>query len=164
MSDIENMDTNADTGAVIKESNKLLNIIMIVMGAVFVLKGVFDLLLWLEIVPFPTWIQAVYDSLKGDEASSALSFLGSQGIISTALGFWSVIAGILLFREQESGWGMSLVILSIMTVIGITSVITWITVPGSFDLLFWPNWITIFATIVGLFGFIYLLITKKRYN
>jgi len=160
MSDMENTDTNA----VKKESNTLLNIIMILMGAVFVLKGVFDLLLWLEVVPFPAWLQAVYDSLKGEEAASALSFLGSQGIISATLGFWSLVAGVLLFKEEESGWGMSLVILSIMTIIGITSIITWITVPDSFDLLFWPNWVTIFTTIVGLFGFIYLLITKKRYS
>ncbi len=160
MSDMDNTETNV----VKKESSTLLNIIMIIMGAVFVLKGVFDLLLWLEIIPFPAWLQAVSDSLKGEEAVSALSFLGSQGIISATLGFWSLIAGVLLFKEEESGWGMSLVILSIMTMMGFTAIITWITVPDSFDFFYWPNWVTMVTTIAGLFGFIYLLITKKRYS
>ncbi|MBN1698253.1 MAG: hypothetical protein JW881_12125 [Spirochaetales bacterium] len=147
-----------------KQSSLVLNIIMIVIGLVFFSKGVLEFLAWLKVFPLPDWLKTIAISLDSRDMGNALSFLGTQGIISATLGFWAVIAGFLMFGEQESGWGMALVILSIMVVMSVSAVLTWILNPKTLDLAYWPNWITMVAIAIGLFGFIYLLATKKRYS
>ncbi|MHA1985763.1 MAG: hypothetical protein ACW98D_03895 [Promethearchaeota archaeon] len=137
-----------------KDSNELLNFLMIIIGLLFILKAVTELLAWAGIL-LPTWLSA------GDEA---LSIFGGQGIISILLGFWSLVAGIGLFREEEYALGMGLVVLSIMAAVGITAVVGWISSPASFDPAYWPNYITIIATLVGVLGFLWLLFTYKRYD
>jgi hypothetical protein len=89
---------------------------------------------------------------------------GGQGIISILLGFWCLVAGIGMFREEEYAMGIGLVVLSIMAAVGITAIIGWIASPGSFDAAYWPNYITIAATAIGVLGFIWLLFTYKRYD
>jgi len=163
MSD-QNQQTENNAVETVKQSSTILNIIMIILGIFFLAKGILEFFIWLNLIPAPLWLERIYNSLKGQDAANALAFLGPQGIVSATLGFWSLIAGILLFKEQESGWGMALVILSTITLIGISIIITWITVPGSLDFNYWPNWITILSVLIGFVGFIYLLFTKKRYS
>jgi len=140
----------------VKDSNELLNILMIILGLLFLFKGVMDLLAWGGIV-VPAWLQ-----VPGLEA--ALTQFGSQGLISLALGFWCLVAGIGMFREEEYAMGIGLVVLSIMALTGIGSVIGWITNIGSFDVAYWPNYIILASFIIGLVGFIWLLFTYKRYD
>ncbi|MHA2120819.1 MAG: hypothetical protein ACW990_06400 [Promethearchaeota archaeon] len=97
----------------------------------------------------------------GDEA---LSIFGGQGIISILLGFWCFVSGIGMFKEEEYAMGMGLVVLSIMAAVGVMAVIGWITAPSTFDLAYWPNYIIIGATVVGVLGFIWLVMTYKRYD
>ncbi|MHA2008160.1 MAG: hypothetical protein ACXABO_13175 [Promethearchaeota archaeon] len=137
-----------------KDSNELLNFLMIIIGALFILKAVTELLAWAGIL-LPSWLTA------GDEA---LSIFGGQGIISILLGFWCLVAGIGLFREEEYALGMGLVVLSIMAGVGIMAIVGWISAPASFDASYWPNYITIIAAIVGILGFLWLLFTYKRYD
>jgi len=137
-----------------KDSNELLNFLMIIIGILFILKAVTELLAWAGIL-IPIWLN------PGDEA---LSIFGGQGIISILLGFWCLVAGIGLFREEEYALGMGLVVLSIMAAVGITAVVGWISTPAAFDPAYWPNYITIVAAIVGVFGFLWLLFTYKRYD
>ena len=141
-----------------------MNVLIIIAGLFFLSKGILEFLTWLKAVPFPDWLTMVYSKLNNKDLNSALSFLGTQGILSACLGFWAFIAGILMFREQESGWGMAIVILSTIAIMSLTSIIMWIVNPTSFELTYWPNWVTIFTVIIGFFGFFYLLITKKRYT
>ncbi|MBY8984956.1 MAG: hypothetical protein KGD65_07815 [Candidatus Lokiarchaeota archaeon] len=136
-----------------KDSNELLNFLMIIIGALFIIKAITELLAWAGIlVP---WLAITPE---------ALSLFGGQGIISILLGFWCLVAGIGLFREEEYALGMGLVVLSIMAAAGITAVAGWIGTPASFDAAYWPNYITIVATIVGVLGFLWLLFTYKRYD
>ncbi|KKK43502.1 hypothetical protein LCGC14_0681360 [marine sediment metagenome] len=139
-----------------KDSNELLNFLMIIIGLLFILKAVMELLAWADIYT-PEW-------LSGTGVDAALSVFGSQGIISLLLGFWCLVAGIGLFREEEYALGMGLVVLSIMAAAGITAVMGWISAPDSFDAGYWPSYITIVATIVGVLGFLWLLFTYKRYD
>ena len=160
----DSSDTNTVTESKTKQSSAILNILMILIGLFFLSKGVLEFLTWMNIIPLPVWLQSIYEKVNSKDLSSALSFLGTQGIVTAILGFWALIAGILMFGEQESGWGMAVVILSMIVVMGIATIITWIITPASFDLTYWPNWITLLTVIVGLFSFIYLLMTKKRYT
>jgi hypothetical protein len=138
-----------------KDSNELLNFLMIIIGGLFIFKAITDFLAWANVIPLPSWLSI------GDEA---LSMFGGQGIISILLGFWCLVSGIGMFREEEYAMGMGLVVLSIMAAVGITAIVGWITSPGSFDAAYWPNYVTIAATAIGVLGFIWLLFTYKRYD
>ena len=143
-----------------KDSNELLNILMIILGLLFLFKGVMDFLAWGGII-VPSWLS---DFATDPDLAAALTFFGSQGLISIALGVWCVVAGIGMFREEEYAMGMGLVVLSIMAISGITSVIGWISNPASFDLVYWPNYVVLVSFIIGLLGFVWLLFTYKRYD
>ncbi len=143
-----------------KDSNELLNILMIILGLLFLFKGVMDFLAWGGII-VPSWLS---DFATDPDLAAALTLFGSQGLISIALGFWCLVAGIGMFREEEYAMGMGLVVLSIMAISGITSVIGWISNPASFDLVYWPNYVILVSFIVGLVGFVWLLFTYKRYD
>lgn len=139
-----------------KDSNELLNFLMIVIGLLFLFKAIMELLAWANVY-IPPWIVAI-------GADELLAIFGGQGIISLLLGFWCLVSGIGMFKEEEYAMGMGLVVLSIMAAVGIMAIVGWITAPGTFDIEYWPNYIIIIATIVGVLGFIWLLITYKRYD
>jgi len=139
-----------------KDSNELLNFLMIIIGLLFIFKAVMEFLAWAGIYA-PAWLSGV-----GLEA--ALSIFGGQGIISLLLGFWCLVSGIGMFREEEYAMGMGLVVLSIMAAVGITAIVGWIATPASFDLGYWPNYVIIAATVIGVLGFIWLIFTYKRYD
>ena len=143
-----------------KDSNELLNFLMIILGLLFLFKGILDLLAWGGII-VPSWLS---DFATDPDLAAALTSFGSQGLVSIALGFWCLVAGIGMFREEEYALGMGLVVLSIMALTGVTSVIGWISNPASFDLAYWPNYIILIAFIVGVLGFLWLLFTYKRYD
>ncbi len=143
-----------------KDSNELLNFLMIILGLLYLFKGVMDLLALTGII-VPSWLA---DFGSNPDLAAALTFFGSQGLVSIVLGFWCLIAGIGLFREEEYALGMGFVVLSIMAVQGVTAIIGWATNPTSFDLAYWPNYIVIVAFIVGILGFFWLLFTYKRYD
>ena len=132
-----------------KDSNELLNFIMIILGLLFLFKGVMDFLAWAGII-YPSWL----DITSTPELAAALTLFGSQGLISIALGFWCLVAGIGMFREEEYAMGIGLVVLSIMALTGLTSVIGWVSNPASFDLVYWPNYIVLIAFIVGVLEFV----------
>jgi hypothetical protein len=157
-------DVSPETKPSKKQSSLLLNILMIIIGLFFFSKGVLEFLTWIKVIPFPDWLTTVFTSLESRDLGGAISFLGTQGIVSATLGFWALIAGFLMFGEQESGWGMALVILSIMVIMGAATIMTWILNPKTLVFTYWPNWVTMVTVVIGLFGFIYLLVTKKRYS
>ena len=142
-----------------KDSNELLNIVMIVLGLLFLFKGVMDFLAWAGII-VPSWLSAF---ASDPNLAAALTLFGSQGLISIALGFWCLVAGIGMFREEEYAMGIGLVVLSLMALTGVSSVIGWVT-GTPFDLAYWPNYIILSAFIIGVLGFVWLLFTYKRYD
>lgn len=139
-----------------KDSNELLNILMIIIGLLFVFKAVMEFLAWTGIYE-PTWLEIA-------DLDAANSIFGGQGVISMLLGIWCLIAGIGMFREEEYAMGIGLVVLSIMAAVGITAIVGWISAPASFDPGYFINYIIIAATIIGVLGFIWLLFTYKRYD
>ncbi|TFG03004.1 MAG: hypothetical protein EU542_03575 [Promethearchaeota archaeon] len=143
-----------------KDSNELLNILLILIGIVFLFVAVMQFLAWAGIV-VPSWLAG----FAGDpDLAAALTFFGSQGLISAILGFWAIVAGIGMFGEEEWAMGQGLVVLSIMAVTSISPIIGWIANPASFDVGYWPNYVTIVAFVLGVLGFIWLLFTRRRYD
>lgn len=146
----------------VKTSNTVLNLLLIVMGLLFIFKAVLD---FLSLAGLSELVPIFLQDLSGELGSSAaLTVFGSQGLISVALGFWSIVAGIGMFKQEEWAMGQALVILSIMVLSVIFPVLNWIINPSSFQITFWPTYITLATFIMGIIGFIWLLATRKRYD
>jgi hypothetical protein len=141
-----------------KDSNELLNILLIIIGILFLFLAVTQFLTWAGIV-VPAWITTITT-----ETGPALTFFGTQGLISAILGFWAIVSGIGMFGEEEWAMGQALVVLSIMAMVSVSPIVSWITNPASFDVGYWPNYITMGAFLLGVIGFFWLLFTRKRYD
>ncbi len=143
-----------------KDSNELLNILMILIGIVFIFTAVMSFLAWAGLV-VPSWLA---DFATDPDLQAALTFFGTQGLIQGVLGFWAIVSGIGMFGEQEWAMGQGLVVLSIMAVTSVSPIIGWLTNLGSFDAGYWPNYVIIVAFILGVVGFFWLVFTRKRYD
>ena len=136
-----------------KDSNELLNILMIVIGAIFVLVGVVNLLAYFGI---PLGLD-----LSNPAIQTVLTILGPSGLVSIVLGFWCLVSGIGMFREEEYAMGMGLVVLSVMAVQTLLIMFSWM---GTEWWTNWINYIILAAFIIGALGFFWILFTYKRYN
>ena len=93
----------------VKTSNTLLNFLLIIMGLLFMFKAVLDFLSLAGLDAFiPVFLQGIYTELG---SSATITVFGSQGLISIVLGFWSMVAGIGMFKQEEWAMGQALVIL-----------------------------------------------------
>ena len=145
-----------------KSSNTILNLLLIIMGLLFIFEAIIGFLVAAGLDELlPDFLRNIY---SGMSQSAVLTVFGSQALISVALGFWSMVAGIGMFKREEWAMGQALVILSIMVLSVVFSVIPWITDPLSFEITFWPNYITLATFVIGLIGFFWLLATRKRYD
>ena len=142
-----------------RDSNELLNIILMVLGALFIILGVLQILPYFGVDSVPVWL---VDIISGSEGARAL--IGQAGLTTTILGVWCFIAGIGLMREQEWAWGIGLVVLSLMGVNSIGALIGWISVPATFEVANFTTWITLLGLIVSVLGFLWLIFTKKIYK
>ncbi len=141
-----------------KQSSTLLNLLLIIFGVVFAFIGVIDILTGTFGIVLPPWLMSVYAAIGDPEV---LALLGNAGWMTTALGIWAIISGIAMFMEEEWAMGQALVIFSLMAINSIPTVI------GYFMAAAWGNlflWVYLVVALVSVFGFIYLLITSKRYN
>ena len=136
-----------------KDSNELLNILMIIIGGLFILMGIINILAWAGI--------SVGFDLSNPAIQAALTILGPSGLVSVVLGFWCLVSGIGMFREEEYAMGMGLVVLSVMAVQTLSVMLSWI---GTEWWTNWINYIILIAFIIGALGFIWLIATYKRYN
>ncbi|MFW9773269.1 MAG: hypothetical protein ACFFBY_12070 [Promethearchaeota archaeon] len=136
----------------VKESSTVLNILLILLGLVFLFKAVIEVLNWFGILLPGEW--------GGFEE---LEIFGALGLVSIALGVWSIIAGVGMFKEAKWALGIALVVLSIMVLTGIAPIVGWIQDISSFDYTYWPNYITLISFVIGIVGFFWLLFTRKRY-
>ena len=136
-----------------KDSNELLNILMIIIGALFVLVGIINILAWAGI--------SVGFDLSDPAIQAALTILGPSGLVSIVLGFWCLVSGIGMFREEEYAMGMGLVVLSVMAVQTLSIMLSW---GGTTWYTNWINYIILVAFIIGTVGFFWLIFTYKRYD
>ena len=134
-----------------KDSNELLNILMIVIGVIFVLVGVINLLAYFGI--------SLGLDLSNPGFQTVLTILGPSGLVSIVLGFWCLVSGIGMFREEEYAMGMGLVVLSVMAVQTLLIMLSWM---GTEWWTNWVNYIIMVAFIIGALGFFWLLFTYKR--
>ena len=132
------------------------------MGLLFIFQAVIGFLLTVGLDELlPSFIRDIVADMDQNEI---FTVFGGQALISVALGFWSLVAGIGMFKREEWAMGQALVILSIMVLSVVFNVITWITDPSSFDPTSYANYITLATFIIGLIGFFWLLATRKRYD
>jgi len=97
-------------------------------------------------------------------AVGGVAALGGQGLVSLVLAFWCIVCGVGMFKEAEWAMGQALVVLSIMVATGVAPVIGIILDPASFSWSDISGIINLVAFIVGIVGFIWLMITRRRYD
>ncbi|GAH03602.1 unnamed protein product [marine sediment metagenome] len=139
----------------VKSSSSILNILIIAVGAIFLFRAAILIIASFGVV-FPEFIDEIIKSIAGVAA------LGSQGVISLVLAFWCIISGIALFKEAEWAMGQALVVLSVTVATTVESVITIILNPASFDFTDISGWINLIAFVIGVVGFIWLLVTRRK--
>ena len=141
----------------VKSSSSILNILIIAVGVIFLFRAIIDFLtLGGLILPgiLEDWVGAV----------GGVAALGGQGLVSLVLAFWCIVAGLGMFKEAEWAMGQALVVLSIMVATGVAPVIGLIMDISSFDLTDISGIINLVAFIVGIVGFIWLMVTRRRYD
>lgn len=141
----------------VKSSSTILNILVIAVGAIFLFRAIIDFLTLAGLI-LPTILEDWAGAVGGVAA------LGGQGLVSLVLAFWCIISGLGMFKEAEWAMGQALVVLSIMIATGVAPVIGLIMAPASFDVADISTIINIVAFIVGIVGFIWLLVTRRRYD
>ena len=137
----------------VKGSSELFNILLFTLGLVFIFKGI------LEALP----IISDGKILAPEGWDPALGVTG-QWLLSVVMGVWCVISGVGMFKEAEWAMGQALVLLSLMVVVTIGQILSWIMNPEALDWTFWPNYIILIAFSLGAFGVIWLVATRKRYG
>jgi len=126
---------------------------MIIIGALFVFVGVLNLLAWAGI--------SIGIDLSDPYVQASLTIFGPSGLVSAILGFWSIVSGIGMFREEEYAMGMGLVVLSVMAVQTLSIMLSWDIATWFTN---WINFIILAAFLIGTVGFVWLLFTYKRYD
>ena len=141
----------------VKSSSTILNILIIAVGAIFLFKAIITLLTSFGVV-FPELLGEWDNELQGVSAH------GSSGLVSLVLAFWFIISGIGMFKEAEWAMGQALVVLSITVAMGVEPVIELILNPATFSWTDPSGLIVLISFIVGVVGFIWLLVTRRRYD
>ena len=141
----------------VKSSSSILNILIIAVGGIFLFRAIIDLLTLFGLI-LPE-ILADWDLAVGGVAA-----LGGQGLVSLVLAFWCIVAGVFMFKEAEWAMGQALVVLSIMVATGVAPLVGIILDPASFSWTDISGIINLVAFIVGVVGFIWLLVTRRRYD
>ena len=141
----------------VKSSSSILNILIIAVGGIFLFRAIIDLLTLFGLI-----LPEILEDWGG--AVGGVAALGGQGLVSLVLAFWCIVAGIAMFKEAEWAMGQALVVLSIMIATGVAPLIGLIMDPASFSWTDISGIINLVAFIVGAVGFIWLLVTRRRYD
>jgi len=136
----------------VKDSNELLNIILILLGAVYIFLALMEILGWFGIDLGLGWL----------DIPEAALVLGPQGLVTITLGIFAVIAGIGMFKEEEWALGIALVVLAFIVVNAVADLLGFINIAGWWGS--WINWITIITLIIAAIGFLWLVFTTERYH
>jgi hypothetical protein len=139
-----------------RQSSTILNLLLIIFGAIFLLQGVVTLLVSYTSIAMPAWIVGTLGA-----TAEAQALLGATGWSNIALGIWALICGIAMFAEEEWAMGQALVVLSLMAINALPLAVASI-VAGDWGSVY--TYIYILVGLVGIVGFVYLIITHRRYH
>jgi hypothetical protein len=141
----------------VKSSSSILNILIIAVGGIFLFRAIVDFLTLAGLI-LPEMLA------EWNLAVGGVAALGGQGLVTLVLAVWCIVAGLGMFKEAEWAMGQALVVLSIMVATGVAPLIGLIMDPASFSWGDISGIINLVAFIVGVVGFIWLLITRRRYD
>jgi len=141
----------------VKSSSSILNILIIAVGVIFLFRA---------IIFFLSLVGLILPEILADweTAVEGAAGLGGEALVSLVLAFWCIVSGVFMFKEAEWAMGQALVVLSIMVATGVFPVYNIILDLATFSWGDISGIINIVAFIVGIVGFIWLLITRRRYD
>jgi len=143
----------------VKQSSLLLDIIIIIIGAISLMLGiVYYIELYLtSLITMPAWWP-----FTGPATATFIKILG--GGTTLPIGVWVFIGGLGLVREKGWALGVMFVCFTLIIVNGLVGVVTGLIADPMTFILLWANWVAIILVVVAAIGFIYLLATSKRYH
>jgi len=129
----------------------LYGLILIIAGAFIVITGILNLL--------------GLNPLGAIVPPELIGLVGITGWSSILIGAWGFIGGVGLIKDQEWGWGISLVVLSYVIVSYLADFIAVISalLAGTIPALGLVQWMEIVAVVIATVGIVYLLLTKYKY-
>ncbi len=135
-----------------KQSSWLLNLFMMITGAIAIMLAVVDYLS--AYIAMPTWWP-----FTGTATGVFISLLGNIPI-----GVWMFIGALGLWKEKGWGLGVAFVCFTVILYNGLYLVIVLIiNFPIDFW-LFWADWVAFIMVLFSAVGLIYLLVTHNRYH
>ncbi|MHA1792763.1 MAG: hypothetical protein ACTSVI_08975 [Promethearchaeota archaeon] len=151
----------------VKDSNELLNIFMIIIGAVYMFQGIvyyvesyfpgtFNFL--------PSIIKDTLLSTSGEGGQAFRALMGDNALQQFVMGTFCFVAGVGMFQEQEWAWGMAIVLLSIILITTTGSLINSFISWSPTNLTSWGWWIKFISVAFAGLGIFWLLGTKERYS
>nr|MDO8112550.1 hypothetical protein [Candidatus Sigynarchaeota archaeon] len=136
----------------VKESSWLLNLFMLIVGAISIMLDVtariflyFGQPSWW---PFTGPATAVFSWLVG----------------GTIIGVWMFIGALGLWKEKAWALGVAFVCFTLILGNGLIGVISAIIAEPINFWMFWADYVALIMVVFSAVGFIYLLITRNRYH
>jgi len=134
-----------------KQSSWILNLVMLIIGLISVVLAIMYYVAMYGYATPPDWWPS---------GAATATF---KDIILLPIGVWMVIAALGLWKEEEWALGASLVCFTVIISNGLIGVVTGIMdAPTAFWV--WPNIVAFILVLVSIVGFLYLLMTMKRYH
>ncbi|MHA1680598.1 MAG: hypothetical protein ACTSUE_06285 [Promethearchaeota archaeon] len=150
----------------VKDSNELLNLFLIIIGAIFIFQGIVNYVSAYFPAAFDWLPQIIKDTLNGtgDASDTFRNLMGQNALQQTVMGTFCFIAGVGMFKEQEWAWGMSIILLSLIIITTAGSLIGKFMAWDASYLTYWPFWIEVISVAFATLGILWLLGTKERYS
>jgi hypothetical protein len=135
-----------------KQSSWLVNIFMLITGAISIMLGVTNYVFMA--LPTPSWWP-----FTGPATGVFSMLLGGLPI-----GVWMLIGAIGLWKEKAWALGTALVCFTIILANGLIGVIQLLIIDPIGFWLIWACWVALIMVAFSAIGFIYLVVTNKRYH
>nr|MDO8085689.1 hypothetical protein [Candidatus Sigynarchaeum springense] len=163
------MSTDKKEKKEVKDSNELLNIFLIVIGALFIFQGVLYYIAMYAIADpaavIPEWILVNLGGVSTGPGQTAFAgLLGDSALMRLTLGVFAFVSGVGMFQEQEWAWGMAIVILAVIIVTTGGAVLTAFIDFGTINWASWAWYIQLISVVFAALGILWLLGTKERYH
>ncbi|NMC08159.1 MAG: hypothetical protein GYA24_23335 [Candidatus Lokiarchaeota archaeon] len=135
-----------------KESSWLLNLFMLIVGAISIMLAVVGYLS--PLITLPSWWP-----FTGPGTLTFMLLIGSLPV-----GVWMFVGSLGLWKEKAWALGVAFVCFTIILYNGLQGVIQLIIMDPINIWMVWFFWVAFIMVVFSAVGFIYLIVTRNRYH
>ncbi|MBN2736189.1 MAG: hypothetical protein JXR70_04350 [Spirochaetales bacterium] len=142
------------------ERTRVFSVLLYVLGALLLCRGVLDLLVWMKMLALPLWLKMALDQVRPVESLRALLLWANTGVLAVGLGFWTLVAGFWAQKKMAGYMVFAMAVLSLAVLMGIWPLVRWVVFPSSFDPFFWPDYLQAVIALLGIAATMVMLRTS----